>query len=292
MLPETLPSIPPPLVEIPLPVIFDILPWSPARKKITLAFLEAARSLGTFAIVRQADFDQSIEEYLANTILYLDSAPEKLDEGFIEKLLAIEIPDSEQAIAQQKYLKEKNPRLVTFIRMELSPGASERAAMLVKEGAEVLHLVADEFGLEKAERPLFIKERMRQIHTDLVDGGLRDQITLIGGGGVAMAEHMAKLIICGADALTVDIPLLIAMECRVCRRCKEGIACPVELESVDHVWGSTRIKNLLAGWHNQLLEIMGAMGIREVRRLRGEMGRAMFFEDLEKEIFATMGKRG
>ncbi len=284
--------IPPPLVEIPLPVIFDILPWSPARKKITRAFLEAARSLGTFAIVRQADFDQSIEEYLANTILYLDSAPEKLDEGFIKKLLAIEIPDSEQAIAQQKYLKEKNPRLVTFIRMELSPGASERAAMLVKEGAEVLHLVADEFGLEKAEKPLFIKERMRQIHLDLVDGGLRDQITLIGGGGVAMAEHMAKLIICGADALTVDIPLLIAMECRVCRRCKEGIACPVELEGVDHVWGSTRIKNLLAGWHNQLLEIMGAMGIREVRRLRGEMGRAMFFEDLEKEIFATMGKRG
>jgi hypothetical protein len=34
------------------------------------------------------------------------------------------------------------------------------------------------------------------------------------------------------------------------------------------------------------------MGLREVRRLRGEMGRAMFFEDLEKEIFAPMGKRG
>jgi ferredoxin len=284
--------IPPPLVEIPMPVIFDILPWSPARKKITRAFLEAARSLGTFAIVRQSDFDQNIEGYLANTILYLDREPETLDEGFIGKLLVVEIPDSEKAIEQQKYLKGKNPHLVTFIRMELSPGASERAAMLVREGAEVLHLVADEFGLEKAEKPLFIKERMRQIHTDLVDHGLRDQVTLIGGGGIAMAEHMAKLIICGADALMVDIPLLIAMECRVCRRCKEGIACPVELEDVDHAWGSTRIKNLLAGWHNQLLEIMGAMGIREVRRLRGEMGRAMFFEDLEKEIFSTLGKRG
>jgi len=33
------------------------------------------------------------------------------------------------------------------------------------------------------------------------------------------------------------------------------------------------------------------MGIREVRRLRGEMGRAMFFEDLEKDIFATLGRR-
>jgi hypothetical protein len=34
------------------------------------------------------------------------------------------------------------------------------------------------------------------------------------------------------------------------------------------------------------------MGIREVKRLRGEMGRAMFFEDLEKDIFATLGRRG
>jgi len=31
--------------------------------------------------------------------------------------------------------------------------------------------------------------------------------------------------------------------------------------------------------------------MREVRRLRGEMGRAMFYEDLEKE-FAMLGKTG
>jgi glutamate synthase domain-containing protein 2 len=102
---------------------------------------------------------------------------------------------------------------------------------------------------------------------------------------------MAKIIICGADALGLDIPLLVAMECRVCRRCKEGVTCPVELEHVDPVWGAGRIKNLVAAWHNQLLEVLGAMGIREARRLRGEMGRAMFFEDLEREVFASMGKR-
>jgi glutamate synthase domain-containing protein 2 len=81
------------------------------------------------------------------------------------------------------------------------------------------------------------------------------------------------------------------MECRVCQRCSEGISCPVELEKVDPAWGASRIMNLMAGWHNQLLEILGAMGMREVRRLRGEMGRAMFFEDLEKE-FESLGKRG
>jgi glutamate synthase domain-containing protein 2 len=64
----------------------------------------------------------------------------------------------------------------------------------------------------------------------------------------------------------------------------------VQLDTVNPGWGAARICNLIAGWHNQLLEILGAMGIREVRRLRGEMGRAMFYEDLEKE-FATLGKR-
>jgi glutamate synthase domain-containing protein 2 len=130
---------------------------------------------------------------------------------------------------------------------------------------------------------------MKEIHLNLVEKGTRDLVTLIGSGGVAMAEHMAKLIICGADAIACDIPLLVAMECHVCKRCAEGIACPVELDSVDPGWGSKRITNLMAGWHNQLLEILGAMGIREVRRLRGEMGRAMFYEDLEKE-FAALGR--
>ena len=81
------------------------------------------------------------------------------------------------------------------------------------------------------------------------------------------------------------------MECRVCKRCAEGLPCPVDIGSVNPGWGAARIRNLIAGWHNQLIEVLGAMGIREVRRLRGEMGRAMFYEDLEKE-FATLGKRG
>ena len=125
----------------------------------------------------------------------------------------------------------------------------------------------------------------------LVRNGARDQVTLLAGGGVAMAEDLAKLIICGADAVTVDIPLLVALECRVCRRCAEGIPCPVNIDQIYPPRGQARIRNLIAGWHNQLLEVMGAMGIREARRLRGEMGRAMFFEDLEREIFLPLGKR-
>jgi ferredoxin len=284
-------SVPPPLVEIPLPIIFDLLPWSPPRERIIRSMLKAAKILGTFLIVRASDLEPDLIPYVSNIMLHLDRQLDSVDRNLIGTSRMIEVPYNEDVLSLQRAIKEINPSVVTVIRVSLDPGSSARVLDLTRAGAEVIHLCADEQGLEKAKEPLFIKDRMKEIHLRLVENGVRDQITLLAGGGIAMAEHMAKLIICGADALTIDIPLLVAMECRVCRRCKTGIACPVELEKIDPVWGSERIMNLMAGWHNQLLEILGAMGMREVRRLRGEMGRAMFFEDLEREVFAAMGKR-
>lgn len=282
---------PPPIVEVPIPIILDMLLWSPPRKGINISILEGAKSLGTFAIIRQSELTPEMDQYLSNLVLYVDGKISDIPSAVLNKLLLIEIPYSNDVISVQKILKEKNPGLVTIIRMPLSPDASANVHRLITEGAEVVHLVADEHGREQGENPLFIKERMKEIHLHLVDKGVRDRITLISGGGIAMAEHVAKQIICGSDLVSVDIPILIAMECRVCRRCKEGIDCPVEIDKVDTSWGAGRLRNLMAGWHNQLIEILGAMGIREVRRLRGEMGRAMFFEDLEKDIFATLGRR-
>jgi hypothetical protein len=46
--------------------------------------------------------------------------------------------------------------------------------------------------------------------------------------------------------------------------------------------------NLMGAWHSQLIEVLGAMGIREVRRLRGEVGRAIFKEDIEREAFGDL----
>ncbi len=282
---------PPPLVELPLPILFDVLPWSPPRRGIHPAFLEGARSTGTMTVIRQGEFGPSMDEYLPYIVLYADEDVSAVHPSVIARLRMVEIPDGDSVMTAQRTLKEMNPGLVVLVRISLDPSSAERVCRLVGEGAEAVHLVADEFGNEMAEKPLFIKERMRKIHLRLVEEGVRDRVTLIAGGGIAMAEHVAKLIICGADLVSVDIPLLVAMECRVCRRCREGIDCPVELESVDPRWGSARIRNLMAGWHSQLLEILGAMGIREVRRIRGEMGRAMFFEDLERDMFATLGRR-
>ena len=96
-------------------------------------------------------------------------------------------------------------------------------------------------------------------------------------GLIALPEHMAKAIICGADLVAVDIPLVVAMECRLCGSASAA-------KRVRSPWSAgrrlatRRIVNLIGAWHQQLIEVLGAMGIREVRRFRGETGRAMFFE--------------
>jgi glutamate synthase domain-containing protein 2 len=129
---------------------------------------------------------------------------------------------------------------------------------------------------------------LRQIHTALVEKGIRDEITLIAGGGIGLPEHMAKAIICGADLVAINLPLLIALECHLCESCKPGQPCPGKLESLDRDFAVGRMTNLIAAWHNQLIEMMGAMGMREARRLRGDVGRAMFFEQLEEETFGKL----
>jgi glutamate synthase domain-containing protein 2 len=140
----------------------------------------------------------------------------------------------------------------------------------------------------QAEKPRFIKDLVRQIHTGLIEAGRRDEVTLMAGGGIALPEHMAKAIICGADLVTINLPLLIALECRLCSACRPGMGCPAGLEQIDPAYAAGRMTNLIAAWHDQLIEVMGAMGMREVRRLRGDVGRAMFFEQLEEESFGKL----
>jgi glutamate synthase domain-containing protein 2 len=101
---------------------------------------------------------------------------------------------------------------------------------------------------------------------------------------------MAKAIICGADLVGADTALLVAFGCRVCgeKNLESHGNCAIQVRSLDIAYASQRIVNLMGAWHSQLVEVLGAMGIREVRRLRGEMGRAIFMDEIEKEAFGDL----
>jgi glutamate synthase domain-containing protein 2 len=164
-----------------------------------------------------------------------------------------------------------------------------------RAGVKVFHLFADLHGREIGPaHPRHIKDAVRDIHRGLVAAGVRDEVTLIVSGGIALAEHVAKTIICGADLVGVDTALLVALGCRVCRGATTRIHaehCPAEASNLDTGYAAQRMVNLMGAWHAQLLEVLGAMGIREVRRLRGEVGRAIFMEDIEREAFGDLASR-
>ncbi len=133
------------------------------------------------------------------------------------------------------------------LRLELVAGAAEEVSRLAEGGFKVFHLCADLHGCEKladGSRGRHIKDVLREVHGRLVKDGRRDEITLIVGGGIALAEHMAKAIICGADLVAVNAPLLVALGCRVCRDAS-GERLPVIVRRAWRAWNS---RMRCSGW--------------------------------------------
>lgn len=319
---------PPPLLETPLPVIFDVIPEHWCRGPVLAAVAAAAAEIGTLAVLRDRDVQvigdfprqhlvpfvqnpaamaaalagetvQAEEDFPSSCEVWgATRKPDSPRRGRFSPLVMI--PDGQDVMAAQATVKQSDAERIVAIRVQACPSVASRVIELARNGAEVIHLVFDSHGRESlsagtaanGEQARHVRDVLRDVHTNLVKQSLRDQVTLIASGGIAQAEHVAKAIICGADLVAIDIPLLVAMECRLCGECERGQVCPIALEEIDVEYGAHRIVNLIAAWHQQLIEVLGAMGIREVRRLRGETGRCMFFEDLERETFGRLfGKR-
>lgn len=280
----------PPILEIPIPLLFQLPEDLIINEQVVLSAAGAAKKLGTLMIIRPEDYTEALHPYTENLIPRLTCANYQTYEKIIRQSRVVELNDAPGFDKAFTDIRALDPEIMIIVRVPLNSRAASRATELAGFDIDTIHLFADEYGNElNAEKPRFLKEMIREVHLGLVTAAIRQKINLVFSGGIAMAEHMAKAIICGADGVVMDRPLLIALECRLCYRCKEGLTCPVNIEDdIDPGWGSQRIINLIGAWHNQLIEVMGAMGIREARRLRGEVGRSMWFEDLEMENFAPI----
>ena len=279
----------PPLVSIPMPLIIDLS--SPVHTLPQLdALIEEAAAATDLIAIMDARHQPATESHLRHIAFYLGPDSPPVPAEILRKTRLVEIADSPAVIERIQEIKTIHPGIVTSIRVELTAAGLNRAVELAgMPEVEAIHVVADANGNEiGVQSPRFLKDMLRQLHTTLIEKGIRDEITLIAGGGIALPEHMAKAIICGADVVTMNLPLMIALDCHLCESCKPGRACPARLQTIDREFGVGRMTNLIAAWHDQLIELMGAMGMREARRLRGDVGRAMFFEQLEEETFGKL----
>ncbi|MDZ7695813.1 MAG: glutamate synthase-related protein [Deltaproteobacteria bacterium] len=276
-------------MDIPLPILFRMPTFGSMRRDTIRGWAEAARVLGTLLALpedRLASIPADLYPWIM-PMCSVDVDPKDMDMPQTVRL--VEIPWHEKWAEQADRIRSTHPDVILSINVPITKGVEETVLSLVENRVAVVHLSASEDGVYCDDASLYLKDGIRAVHLKLVEAGQRDEMTLLISGGIAMAEHVPKAIICGGDGVMIDFPLLIALECRMCRRCTKGLQCPVEIEKATTPWVRSRVVNLMGAWHNQLLEVMGAMGIRDARRLRGEAGRAMFFETLNEEIFGAMG---
>jgi len=279
----------PHLLEVQIPMLFDTNPMGQRLENIILAIVTAAHQIRTYAYVNTEDYFDELKPYLESIAFRcpldkaggIDSAPWK-EANLIEITLPREFSISELKGSLNK-LKKHNPRALLSLGLPNHHLSEEILGLIRSSSVDFLNLCADNQG-QSPEEELFISESIRKLHLNLVKRHMRDEITLLGKGGIAAAEHVPKAIICGADAVILDLSLLVAMGCRICDECRID-RCPAELKTLDPEIAAQRIINMTCAWRDQLLEILSAMGIRDVRRLRGEVGRAMFYEEIEKESF-------
>jgi len=282
----------PPIISTPMPMIIDMMPEKYGLDMLDPIIFETAYKTELITLVDSKKWPlqvKNIDKYLPHIAFYFSADAPMIPAEVLNKTSLAEIENSGNIDQRIKELKRINPEIVVSVRVELDSEGINRAVEISKKDVEAIHIVADKNGKQKgAAKPLFIKDMIRTIHKAMIENGTRDDITLISGGGIALPEHMAKALICGTDLVSVELPILVALECHLCETCTGEKSCPAKIKDAGFDYSVGRMTNLITAWHDQMVELMGAMGIRDARRLRGDAGRAMFFEQLEEETFGKL----
>jgi len=266
---------------LPLPILFDA-PQNDLDPGLAHILTRAAAEVDTLVVVpfEKALALQEFSETLAPVVRPEDA--DRLEElQFTPRL--IEMLGWDQPLFD--LLSERFAETQIAVRTGFED--ADELLRYAERGVKVFHLLADYHG--RSANGDFVLDLIRSAHKRFVEAGIREEVTLIGSGGIIAAEHVPKAILCGLDAVALDTPLLVALQAKFEGECSpRGSSRFLFPAHLNEDWGVQRLKNLAASWRDQLLEVMGAMGLREVRRLRGEMGRAMFMKTLEAEAFADI----
>jgi hypothetical protein len=270
----------PQIFSLPLPIIFDILPKSVGIRAAWRILTKSAESIKTLAIVPL----QVIQRMDISGPHVTPWVPPADVEGLKDLTFTPRLVELDGwELGAFNRISEILPITVPCLRLHFGGDLLEP----YHAGVRVFHLTANYHG--QSLDGSYILDSIWEAHTILVKAGIRDQVILIGSGGLIAAEHLPKAIICGLDLIALDTAGVVGLQGVFNGEAIDHETCEFVLpKNLPEAWGVQRLMNLCASWRIQLLQIMGPMGIRDVRRLRGEIGRAMFMKELERAAFAEI----
>jgi glutamate synthase domain-containing protein 2 len=150
------------------------------------------------------------------------------------------------------------------------------------------NVIRDNVGIPIELALAAVDDRLRQ-------EGIRNQASLLAGGGIRNAVEVAKAIALGADVAVIGTAALIALGCRVCQKCHTGncswgIAAqrPELVRRLDPHEGAERLTNLINAWSLELKEVLGALGVNSIESLRGSRERLRGIE-LTRDTLDILG---
>lgn len=271
----------PSFVEIPIPMILDLTRIDIAQQA-RKGLMQAAKTLGTLFI---APAEGPLPKGSNGSMVPVFAAGKTSVKFDLSNPRMIELEYSSDWMTDLWALKERFGGVPIGIRIQARNGIEKEVVELASSEVDIIHILYDEQNQESDGR--LAKDSLMAINRALATASLRERVSIIAGGGLAAAEHVPKSLLCGADAVTLERALKVALGCHACADCSKDL-CTMDQKGITSDWSKWRVVNLVGAWRDQLLEVMGAMGVREARRLRGESGRAIFYEETEKDAFANI----
>ena len=181
------------------------------------------------------------------------------------------------------WILQINPDAVISVKVSTPTDVDMVAVGSYYAGAHIVHLdggyggtgAAPEIAKKNIAMP--IEYAIPKVHRFLEEEGIRDQITVMAGGGIRTAHDAAKAIALGADGVVIGTTELVALECCRCGNCESGRGCPRGIATTDEEisslmdaeWATQRITNLYHAWKIQLMEILWRLGLNSIEELCG-----------------------
>lgn len=186
-------------VHVPIPILFEIPPTQVFSEKVLKILLAAAQEAETLLILPVEAIKKFAlrEQPIVPLVTRRDEALFR-DLPLAPRMIELDGWDDEH----YRQVQDRFPKAVICLRLDSV--SKQELLQYVRMGIRVFHLSTNYHGQSRDGR--FVLDLIREIHSTFVDARSRDEVTLLGGGGIVAAEHVPKAIICGLDAVVLDTP--------------------------------------------------------------------------------------